>query len=73
MSNADDSDADTPDGRNPPANPPAAVAFAVSDSWSMPRNEKYEHYLCHFMGFVHGRSSRYPKGTVFTRSQLLEL
>jgi hypothetical protein len=78
MSNADDSDADTPDGRNAPANPPAvdaptAFAFAVSDLWSMPRNEKYEHHLCHFMGFVHGRSSRYPKGTTFTRSQLLEL
>ena len=52
---------------------PVGTAYVADNSWVMPRNDKYENYLCHFMGFVHGRGSRYPKDTTFTREQLLEL
>jgi hypothetical protein len=49
-------------------------AFDVDDSWSMPRHSKYEHVLCTFMAFAHNCDfARYPKETVFTHAQLLQL
>lgn len=51
----------------------AAAAYATGDGYTMPQHEKYEHYLCAFMAFIHQRDVRYPKGTTFTRDQLLEI
>ena len=50
-----------------------ANAYAANNNWTMPRNEKYEHTLCWFMAFIHGRQERYVKGTLFTREQLLQI
>jgi hypothetical protein len=50
------------------------AAFNVDVSWSMPRHPKYESPLCYLMAFAHNRDfPRYPKDTVFTRAQLLQL
>lgn len=49
------------------------TAYTANASWSMRRNEKYENYLCHFMGYVHQKGGRYSKGTTFTREQLLQI
>ena len=50
------------------------AAFEVSEEWSMPRHNTYEHSLCNFMAFAHNRDFvRYKKGTIFSRAQLLEI
>jgi hypothetical protein len=50
------------------------AAFEVGNAWSMPRNTTYEHSLCDLMAFAHHRNfTRYPKNTIFTREQLLQL
>ena len=51
----------------------APSAFHVDEVWTMPRSQKYEPYIRQVMTFVHGRSPTYPKDTIFTREQLLEL
>ena len=49
------------------------AVFEVGNTWSMPRNNTYEHTLCDLMAFAHNRDfTRYPKGTIFTREQLLQ-
>ena len=50
-----------------------AVAV-VDQAWTMPRNTDYEGQLCYLMAFAHQRQfPRYPKNTLFTKDQLLEL
>jgi hypothetical protein len=50
------------------------AAFEVVNAWTIPRNVTYEHSLCNLMAYAHNREfARYPKGTLFTREQLLQL
>ena len=49
-------------------------AFQVEEAWSIPRHHTYENSLCEFMVFAHHHNfPRYPKNTIFTRQQLLEI
>ena len=49
-------------------------AVAIEQDWAMPRQNDYEGPLCHLMAHVHGHEfPRYPKDTLFTKVQLLEL
>ena len=62
-----------------PAAAPAALpvypaeAHDVSTKWEMPRHETYEPHLRSLMMFVHRHPDPYPKGTTFTKDQLLQL
>ena len=50
------------------------AAFAVDEQWVIPRHPTYEDPLCFMMAFAHNRNfPRYPKGSKFTREQLLQL
>ena len=67
-------DASNGDG-DPTAYTPAA-AYTTSNKWTMPRHARYENHLCYLVVFVHRRGllgARYPKGTTFTRDQLLQI
>ena len=57
----------------PAAYAPRRSAYQAGDNWIMPMKAKYEGYLCHFMAFIHSLPERYPKGTTFTRAQLLQI
>lgn len=50
------------------------VAFDVDHAWTMPTNSTYQGPLMYFMAFAHNQEfPNYPKGTVFTRAQLLQI
>ena len=51
-----------------------ATAFEVNEAWTMSRNPSYEHTLCRFMAYVHNQQFElYPKGTTFSREQLIQI
>ena len=58
----------------PPLIPPVQHnAYAIHESWTMPRDATYEGALRHFMSFVHQRIKPYPKDTKFTYEQFMQL
>ena len=46
----------------------------MNEAWTISRNPLYEHTLCRFMAYVHNQPfERYPKGTTFSREQLIQI
>lgn len=59
----------------PPLSPTVnnAHVYDLHDEWTMPRHENYEYFLRPFFQYVHRRDQPYPKGTIFSKGQLLQI